>query len=113
MMASRGCSILGSGTSSQRMSLGLCQHRAFIVLLRSLGLTSAARGLDGERLGCSRGPLAKRGRRVNARTIRIVPAWYGQGEGRFCRIDFVVRDPLQREASILVRAALESPERGA
>ena len=29
-MASRGCSILGSGTSSQRIFLGLCQHSAFI-----------------------------------------------------------------------------------
>src|SRR3954463_12335586 len=73
MMASRGCSILGSGTSSQRMSLGLCQHRAFIVLLRSLVLTMPARGLDGRAVsvGCSRGPLARRGRSVNAETIRL------------------------------------------
>jgi hypothetical protein len=29
-IASRGCSIVGSGISSQRMSLGRCQHRAFM-----------------------------------------------------------------------------------
>ena len=33
MIASRGCSIFGSGTSSQRMSVGLCQTRAFIAVL--------------------------------------------------------------------------------
>src|SRR4051794_40481888 len=33
MIASRGCSIFGSGTSSQRMSVGLCQTRAFIGVL--------------------------------------------------------------------------------
>src|SRR3954454_13352894 len=32
-MASRGCSIFGSGTSSQRMSLEPCQHSAFITHL--------------------------------------------------------------------------------
>jgi hypothetical protein len=30
MIASRGCSIFGSGTSSQRMSFLLCQQSAFI-----------------------------------------------------------------------------------
>src|SRR4051812_39829585 len=30
MMASRGCSIFGSGTLSQRMSCLPCQHRAFM-----------------------------------------------------------------------------------
>src|SRR4051812_21396811 len=33
MMASRGCSTFGSGTSSQRMSVGLCQTKAFIAVL--------------------------------------------------------------------------------
>src|SRR3954463_13898205 len=83
MMASRGCSILGSGTSSQRMSLGLCQHRAFIVLLRSLVLTMPARGLDGRAVsvGCSRGPLARRVCSVNAETIRLFRLGEVWGEG--------------------------------
>ena len=40
---------LGIRNLSQRMSLGLCQHRAFIVLLRSLDLTMPARRSHGER----------------------------------------------------------------
>jgi hypothetical protein len=42
MMASRGCSILGSGTSSQRMSPLPCQAKAFICCSRFLPLCCRA-----------------------------------------------------------------------
>ena len=43
MMASRGCSIFGSGTVSQRMSPLPCQHSAFIRLSSIASCLSPAR----------------------------------------------------------------------
>src|SRR3954469_6498826 len=54
MMASRGCSIVGSGTSSQRMSDVPCQHSAFIktLLLRELNLRQPPRLVQRPNAGC-------------------------------------------------------------
>ena len=74
----------------------------------------AARGLDARAVsvGCSRGPLARRGRGVNAGTIRL----FRLGEVwvkvlRSHRAGCSVAPPFSREASIMICAALRSRER--